>query len=131
MIAWIKLVERRIKEAEEQGEFDHLPGKHKPIKLEDYGNIPDDLRLAYKILKNAGCLPPELQLKKEIRRMEDLLEDISDEKEAYRIIKEINFRIMKLNMMGKKSLMLEENEVYYKKILEKIRKRRQEKKNDR
>ncbi len=130
IIAWMKLVERRIKEAEEQGAFDNLPGKHKPIKLEDYGNMPDDLRLAYKILKNAGCLPPELQLRKDIRRMEDLLEHISDEKEAYRLIKEINFRIMKLNMMGKRSPMLEENQVYYKKVLEKIRQKRQEKKND-
>jgi len=128
LIVWMKLVEKRIKEAEEQGAFDRLPGKYKPIKLEEYSNMPDDLRLAYKILKNAGCLPPELQLKKEIRKMEDLLESISSEKEAYRLIKEINFRIMKLNMMGKKSPMLEENQLYYKKVLEKIRQKRQEKK---
>lgn len=131
LTAWTKLVEKRIKEAEEQGLFDGLPGKHQPIKLEDYSNIPDDLRLAYKILKNAGCLPPELQLKKEIRKMEDLLESISDEKEAYVLIKEINFRIMKLNMMGKKAPLLEENQLYYKKVLEKIRQKRQKKKDDR
>ena len=131
LIAWMKLVEKRIKEAEEEGAFDNLPGKYKPIRLEDYSNIPDDLRIAYKILKNAGVLPPELQLKKEILRMEDLLENVSDEKEAYKLIKEINFRIMKLNIMGKKSPLLEENQIYYKKILEKIRAKRQEKKDDR
>lgn len=124
-------MEKRIKEAEEEGAFDNLPGKYKPIRLEDYSNIPDDLRIAYKILKNAGLLPPELQLKKEILRMEDLLENISDEKEAYKLIKEINFKIMKLNMMGKRSPLLEENQIYYKKVLEKIRAKRQEKKNDR
>ncbi len=124
-IAILKLVEKRIKEAEEQGEFENLPGKYKPLKLEEYVNVPDDLRIAYKILKNAGVLPPELQLKKEILKMEDLLENLSDEKKAYKLIKEINFRIMKLNMMGKKSPLLEENQIYYKKILEKIRQKRQ------
>ena len=125
LIAWMKLVEKRIKEAEEKGAFDNLPGKYKPIKIEDFSNVPEDLRIAYKILKNAGCLPPELQLRKEIRKMEDLLEEVPDEKQAYKLIKEINFKIMKLNMMGKKSPLLEENQIYYKKILEKIRERRQ------
>ena len=59
--------------------------------------------------------------------MEDLLEEVPDEKQAYKLIKEINFKIMKLNMMGKKSPLLEENQIYYKKILEKIRERRQKK----
>lgn len=127
LIAWMKLVEKRIKEAEEKGAFDNLPGKYKPIKIEDFSNVPEDLRIAYKILKNAGCLPPELQLRKEIRKMEDLLEEVPDEKQAYKLIKEINFKIMKLNMMGKKSPLLEENQIYYKKILEKIRERRQKK----
>ena len=90
--------------------------------------MPEDLRLAYKILKNAGCLPPELELKKEIRRMEDLLEGMEDEKEMYKLIKEINFRIMKLNMMGRKSPLLEENQIYYKKVLEKIKERRDRRK---
>ncbi len=125
LIAWMKLVEKRIKEAEEKGAFDNLPGKYKPIKIEDFSNVPEDLRIAYKILKNAGCLPPELQLRKEIKKMEDLLEEVPDEKQAYKLIKEINFKIMKLNMMGKKSPLLEENQIYYKKILEKIRERRQ------
>jgi len=129
-IAILKLVEKRIKEAEEQGAFDNLPGKYKPLKLEDYSNVPEDLRLAYKILKNAGYLPPELQLKKEINRMEDLLEHISDEKEAYKLVKEINLKIMKLNMMGKRSPLLEEHQLYYKKILQKIKERR-ERGNDR
>jgi hypothetical protein len=130
LIAILKLVEKRIKEAEEQGAFDNLPGKYKPLKLEDNTNVPDDLRLAYKILKNAGYLPQELQLRKEIKRMEDLLEHVSDEKEAYKLVKEINLKIMKLNMMGKKSPLLEENQIYYKKVLQKIKERR-EKRNDR
>ncbi len=116
----MKIAEQRIREAQERGEFDDLPGRGEPLELEDDRNIPEDLRLAYKILKNADCLPPELEAKKEIRQMEDLLESIPDEKERYKLLKKINYQIMKLNMMGKKSPLLEEKEIYFKKVVEKI-----------
>ena len=115
-----RIVEQRIKEAEERGEFDDLPGRGEPLKLVDDSGVPEDLRLAYKILKNADCLPPELEAKKEIRQMEDLLENIPDEKERYKLIKKINYKIMKLNLMGRKSPLLEEKEIYYKKLVDKL-----------
>lgn len=115
-----KIVEERIKEAMERGEFENLPGKGKPISLEDDSHVPEDLRLAYKLLKNADCLPPELLEKKEILRMEDMLASIPDERERYKLIKKINFRIMKLNMMGKKSPLFEEKQIYYMKIIDKV-----------
>jgi len=115
-----KIVELRIKEAMEKGEFDNLPGKGRPIPLEDDSHVPEDLRLAYKVLKNADCLPPELLEKKEILQMEDMLTMIPDAKERYKLIKKINFKIMKLNMMGKKSPLLEERQLYYKKLVDKI-----------
>ena len=119
MFCFEKLVERRIKEAQDQGTFENLPGQGKPLKLDDDSNVPDDLRMAYKILKNADCLPPELELKKEIRQMEDMLESIPDEKEKYRLIKKINYKITKLNMMGHKSPLFEEEQIYYKKLIDK------------
>jgi len=115
-----KIVEQRIKEAMEKGEFENLPGKGKPILLEDDSHVPEDLRLAYKLLKNADCLPPELLDKKEILQMEDMLAAIPDEKERYKLIKKINFKIMKLNVMGRKSPLLEEKQIYYKKLIDKI-----------
>jgi len=115
-----KIVEQRIREAVEKGEFDNLPGKGKPIPLEDDSHVPEELRLAYKLLKNADCLPPELMEKKEILQMEDMLAAIPDEKERYKLIKKINFKIMKLNVMGKKSPLLEEKQIYYKKLIDKI-----------
>jgi hypothetical protein len=116
-----EIIERKIKEAQEKGEFDNLPGKGEPLLLDDDSGVPEDLRLAYKILKNADCLPPELELKKEIRQMEDMLVDIPDEKERYRLIKKINLKITKLNMMGRKSPLMEADQVYYGKIVEKMK----------
>jgi len=118
--AFQKIIEKRIKDAQKRGEFDDLPGSGEPLTLEDDSQIPEDLRLAYKILKNADCLPPELELKKEIRKMEDMLEDIPDEKEQYRHMKRINYKIMQLNMMGKKSPLMEETEIYYSKLVKKL-----------
>jgi len=62
-----RVAEKRINEAIQRGEFDNLPGSGEPLNLEDDRQIPNDLRLAYKVLRNADCLPPELELKKEIR----------------------------------------------------------------
>lgn len=120
-IAIHKIAERRIQEAIERGEFDNLPGKGKPLNLEDDSYIPPELRMVYKILKNANCLPPELQLRKEIRQVKDLLVSLEDEKEIYMCCKRLNFLIMKLNMSRPVSPLLEEGQVYYKKIVYRIK----------
>ncbi|MEW6673410.1 MAG: DnaJ family domain-containing protein [Thermodesulfobacteriota bacterium] len=92
-----KIVEERIRKAQEEGEFDNLPGSGKPLSLDDV-NVPEDLRLAYKILKNAECLPPEIELKKEITQIEEVLAGMTDTTEKYRILKKLNFLILKLNL---------------------------------
>jgi hypothetical protein len=112
------IAERKIQEAIRNGELDDLPGKGKPLQLDDDSHIPEELRLAYKILKNADCLPPEVEMKKEILRMRDLLEGTEDLDEKYRIMKRLNFQILKLNMLKPVSPLLEENEVYYDKVIE-------------
>ena len=55
------LVERRIRAAIARGEFDHLPGAGRPLALDDDPLVPQELRVAYRLLKNAGIVPPELQ----------------------------------------------------------------------
>ena len=67
------IAEQRIAEAVSRGEFDELPGAGKPLELEDDPLVPEDLRLAYRILKNAGFVPPEVEQLNEIRQLEDLV----------------------------------------------------------
>lgn len=92
-----RIVEERIKKAQYQGAFDNLPGAGKPLEFSDDRHIPEDLRLAYKILKNADCVPPEIELKKEILTTKDLLANMKDTAQRYRTLKKLNFLIMKLN----------------------------------
>lgn len=122
-----KIAEERIREAAERGEFDDLPGKGKPLALEDDSHLPPDIRLAYKVLKNANCLPVELQLRKEIRTTEALLSGIKDTQEKYKQLKKLNYLIMKLNMTRRTSVSFEENQLYFEKIVEKMETGKEEK----
>ena len=56
-----RVVEERIRSAQKRGDFDNLPGSGKPISFEDDRFVPEELRLAYKILKNAGFVPKGLR----------------------------------------------------------------------
>ena len=55
------LVESRIRDAQARGEFDDLPGAGRPLPEEDLAGVPDELRVAWRILRNAGCVPPEVE----------------------------------------------------------------------
>ncbi|MDG4552978.1 MAG: DUF1992 domain-containing protein [Candidatus Competibacter sp.] len=68
-----QIAEARIRDAIERGELSGLPGEGRPLQLDDDSAIPEELRAAYRILKNSGFLPPELQLRKELRDAEQLL----------------------------------------------------------
>ncbi len=111
-----------------KGEFDNLPGSGKPLVFEDDGHIPEDLRLAHKILKNADCLPPEIELKKEILKTEDLLAGMADTAEKYHVMKKLNFLIMKLNSMRNSNVVFEVPQIYLGKMTERITPKKQAKK---
>lgn len=73
-----QIAEARIQEAIDSGELRDLPGAGKPLRLDDDSAIPETLRPAYRILKNAGFLPPELQWRKELREAEQLLQQLPE-----------------------------------------------------
>jgi hypothetical protein len=78
-MAFNRLAENRIREAMEQGEFDNLRGAGQPISLEEYFNTPEELRMAYSVLKNANCRPMEVELLHEIARLEQVIATAADD----------------------------------------------------
>ena len=70
MSAWDAIVEAKIAEAQSAGAFDDLPGAGKPLNLDDDRLVPEDVRMAYRILKNAGFVPPEVQALNDIATLE-------------------------------------------------------------
>jgi hypothetical protein len=115
-----KLADNRIREAMEAGDFDDLQGKGQPLNLEDDSHIPPELRMAYKILKNADCLPPEVVLRQEIVQMQDLVAAMPDEAEKLKQMRRLNFLVMKLNMLRPVSSELLEHDLYTPKVLERL-----------
>jgi hypothetical protein len=82
--------------------------------------VPAELRVAHKILKNAGYLPPEIETRKEIEQIEDLLATCEDEYTKVKQIKKLNYLILKLNTMKGETVNIEGQEEYYRKIVERI-----------
>ncbi len=115
-----KLAENRIREAMEAGDFDDLQGKGQPLDLEEDSQIPPELRMAYKILKNADCLPPELVLRREVTQLQDLVAALPDEAEKLKQMRRLNFLVMKLNLMRPVSPQLLEHDLYAPKVLERL-----------
>jgi hypothetical protein len=115
-----KIVEERILAAQRRGEFENLSGHGKPLDFSDDSHVVEELRLAYKILKNADCLPPELELKKEVRQAEELLRAMPESAEKYHAIKKLNFLILKLNSLRKTPVMFEEQQHYSSKLVERL-----------
>lgn len=115
-----RIVEERIRRAQKKGQFDNLEGSGEPLNLLNDQTVAEELRLAHKILKNADCLPPEIELKKEIRQTEDLLVAMSGTTEKYRAIKKLNFLIMKFNTLRNTAIEFEEPQKYTDKLIEKL-----------
>ncbi|MGO8763208.1 MAG: DnaJ family domain-containing protein [Desulfobaccales bacterium] len=120
MDCFAKLAENRIQVAMEAGDFDDLTGKGQPLNLEEDSHIPLELRMAYKILKNADCLPPELELRQEVLHLQDLVAAMPDEAEKLKQMRRLNFLVMKLNMMRPVSPQLLEHDLYTPKVLERL-----------
>ncbi len=115
------IAERRIQQAMKDGAFDNLQGKGKPLVFEDDSMIPPDLRMAYKILKNAGFIPPAIQNEREIQHALDMLDQMDDERERYAQVTKLNLMITKGNMMRQRPIYLEADQVYYRKVVEKVK----------
>ncbi len=120
MDIFVKIAERRILEAMVNGEFDNLEGEGKPINFEDETWVPEDLRMVYRILKNAGCIPHELELRNEVINMCALMNTIDDDKERIKRLRELNFKLLKLNLTRKKPLNFEDFPEYEGKLIDKF-----------
>ena len=102
MYAFEIVAERRIQEAIERGEFDNNPLAGKPLPLDGLDNVSPELRMAIKIMRNAGVLPEELELRKQIASIDTLLRSYSsdEEKEALQI--KLNEKQLRYNMLIEK-----------------------------
>jgi hypothetical protein len=115
-----RIAEQRILEAQRAGEFDNLPGRGKPLELEDLSWVPEDLRIGYHVLKNAHVLPAEVELLKDIHILEDLLKHVEDEGERSSLAKSIQWKMIRLDMLKRRSLDSNTLRMYGRKLVAKF-----------
>jgi len=111
--------EDRIKKAYQDGEFASLPGLGKPMELEDLSAIPEELRMAYKLMKNAGYTQGESQLRQEMMTIEDLIKNCDDDAEKASLQSKLNEKLLRYNqLMSKRGV--KTNSAFFKNYEQKV-----------
>jgi len=95
-------IEERIKEAMARGEFDGLSGEGKPLDLDAYFNTPEDLRMAFSILKSNDFVPEEVGILKEIAALKEELKSTDDERREADLRKRLHERSLALSLLLEK-----------------------------
>ena len=114
------IAEQRITEAIEDGRLQNTDWQDRPLPMEDNHMVPEDLRMAYKVLKNAGFVPPEIETRKEIYNLEELIARTDDEHARVKQLKKLHFLVMKLNTMRQGSSSIEDQQRYYQQVAERL-----------
>jgi len=83
-------IEQRIREAIERGDFDNLEGKGKPLDLDAYFATPEDMRMAFAMLKSNDFVPDEIEKLNELARLKESLKSCTDDAEKLALTKKIN-----------------------------------------
>ena len=120
MLLLDRLAEEQILAAIDRGELDDLPGRGEPLVLEDDSAVPEELRVAYRFLRNAGCLPPEMELRREIRQLEGLLQRIEADTEEQQIRSRLCLLKTRLSLRGRDIDLLAQEGAYREKLLRRI-----------
>ncbi len=119
MNVFAELAEKAIRESQERGEFDGLSGQGRPLPETDDPYMPETLRMAYKVLKNAGYIPKEVEDQREIRSLIECLEQETDESRKMRQIQKVQLFIARAKMEHG-GLLQEENEKYFQKVVARV-----------
>ena len=114
------LAESRITEALNAGEFDQLTGAGKPLALQDDAAVPEHLRVAYRLLSNAGCLPPEQQLRRDISELEALLGQVESHAESDGLRRRLEWLRTRLALHGGETNLMLQDADYRAKLLNRL-----------
>ncbi|MCU0491511.1 MAG: DUF1992 domain-containing protein [Chloroflexaceae bacterium] len=69
-----RLIDKQLADAMERGLFDNLEGTGKPLEFADESSVPEEERVAYRMLKNAGFAPPWVEIRQQITEEEQKLQ---------------------------------------------------------
>lgn len=99
MDIWARIANNKIDEAIKEGKFDNLPGQGKPLDLSDDEHIPPEMRLAFRIMKNAGVSPIEVSLRNELNSLKEELKHTQSQEQRKKLEREIQWMCLRMSMM--------------------------------
>ena len=123
MDALSHLAEARIRDAIAAGEFDHLPGAGRPLELEDLSRVPEELRAGYLLLKGQGFAPLELEWKRDVLELRDLLAACGDgalADDLRRDLRRAELRLALLEEQGGRRVRLDTAPEYRERLAERL-----------
>ena len=127
MLLLDQLAERRIAEARDRGELQGLAGEGRSLPLDADADrlVPETLRVGYRILKNAGFLPPEIEDRREIARLEDLLSAVTAGESRVYLPDKARRRLalLKSRLAASRGDSLSQSPVYQEQLLRRLRQR--------
>jgi hypothetical protein len=99
-VSWETWIDKQIREAQERGEFDDLPGKGKPLR--DIDKPRDEMWWIREKLKreNVHFMPPSLQVRKDLDDAREQIRNATCEDDVRAIVEEINAKIREVNRLG-------------------------------
>jgi hypothetical protein len=121
MYAFEIVAERKIREAMDRGDFDNNPLAGKPLPPDGLDNVAPDLRMAITIMRNAGVLPEEVEIRKKITSLQHLLRICGSNDEHVALRVKLNEKQLRYNMLMEKKTGKVFLTEYHEKIMEKLK----------
>ncbi len=94
-----RAIEEIIQAAMARGEFDNLRGQGQPQDHSEYFSMPEEDRMAFTVLRNAGFVPPEVLLLKEMDELRARLASAKSEVERRHVIKQLDEKTLAFNLL--------------------------------
>ena len=98
-MAFDNFVENLIQEAIARGEFNNLKGHGKPLNMDEYFSLHEDVRAGFTVLKNAGVVPQEVSLLKEIGLLKEKLQTQTDIEKRKKLLEELAERQLAFDLL--------------------------------
>ncbi len=120
MDALSRLAEERIREAIDRGELDDLPGAGRPLALDDNQMVAPELRAAHRVMRNAGFVPEEVRLRRELRELETQVDAATERDGRVRALRRLELLRLRLALRpgGERALLMHDR--YRERVLERL-----------
>ena len=120
MLLFDLIAEQKIAEAIDRGELCGLPGEGKPLYLDDDALIPEDLRMAWRILKNAGFVPPEVETLREIGELERAIDSLEEGETRSAAVRKLHLLRARMESSGLAGNALRSGQPYVERVLQRL-----------